>query len=633
MVMETKTIMTLLIGFLFVLTIQSLVFAEGPADTKKPTAKQGVNVEKFVKNGVMMFADSSRGPLFAKDPAVVKFKGQYFLYYSILPGNGVKGWRIGIATSKDMLVWEKKREMKVSQECEKKGFCAPGAIVIRDQLHLFYQTYGNGRNDAICHAWSADGLNFTRNRTNPIFKPTGSWTAGRAIDADVIEHEGKLLLYYSTRDPDMKIQMQGVSSAPIDSDFTRDQWKQLNLDGPILKPELRWEKRCIEAAALCKREGKLYMFYAGGYNNEPQQIGCAVSTDGVSWTRLFKEPLLPNGKKGEWNSSESGHPYAFTDDDGTTYLFYQGNNNHGKSWFISMVKIGWKDGKPFVDDEKYHAWEAQTKPIYQEPDSDFAKDPSVYVSKDGTFYMFYTGSCYGFQGGTHPWRIDYATSTDGVTWNKKGTSFTADENEVVMAPTRPIWHKGTYYMYYGVGSTMTKKDRTISKDIKIGYATSTDLKNWIRHPEPVISHPNIQANDPFVFKEGDTFYLFYNTYPKGGQEEVYFRTSSDLKSWSKPVKTDAWGEGSVVWKEGDMYCLITAIGYSGKGEEYHLFTSKSLQGFKHHGPLNIRVPDFAKDSWGHGDVIFYKNQYRLYFQGTSTHGKTFQVGLAYPKLN
>lgn len=312
-------------------------------------AANEVNVEEFVKEGVMMFADTSRDKNFAKDPAVVFFKDRYFLYYSVPPGKGVEGWRIGVATSDDLVVWKKQGELEPAQECEQKGFCAPGAIVLKGKVHLFYQTYGNGKNDAISHAWSADGVSFTRDETNPIFKPTGDWTSGRAIDADVIEHNGKLLLYYATRDPEMKIQMQGVAAAPIDSDFSRSQWTQLNPDASILKPELPWETKCIEAAALCKHDGKLYMFYAGGYNNEPQQIGCAISTDGVAWERLFLEPFMANGKPGEWNSSESGHPFAFTDRDGTVYLFYQGNNTKGKSWYLSKVKIGWKEGRPFVE--------------------------------------------------------------------------------------------------------------------------------------------------------------------------------------------------------------------------------------------------------------------------------------------
>ena len=55
------------------------------------------------------------------------------------------------------------------------------------------------------------------------------------------------------------------------------------------------------------------MFYAGAYNNAPQQIGVAVSEDGLNWKRLSEEPFLRNGKPGEWNSSESGHPHLFTD--------------------------------------------------------------------------------------------------------------------------------------------------------------------------------------------------------------------------------------------------------------------------------------------------------------------------------
>ena len=90
------------------------------------------------------------------------------------------------------------------------------------------------------------------------------------------------------------------------------------------------------------------MFYAGGYNNEPQQIGCATSQDGMSWKRLSDRPFLANGKPGEWNFCESGHPGVFVDDDHQTYLFFQGNSDHGRSWYLSWVKIGWKAGKPYL---------------------------------------------------------------------------------------------------------------------------------------------------------------------------------------------------------------------------------------------------------------------------------------------
>jgi beta-xylosidase len=104
----------------------------------------------------------------------------------------------------------------------------------------------------------------------------------------------------------------------------------------------------VEAPAIVQRGDTLFMFYAGAYNNAPQQIGCARSKDGVHWERVSSKPLLPNGRPGEWNASESGHPGAFVDDDGRTYLFFQGNNDRGRTWLLSFVEVGWKDGVPTI---------------------------------------------------------------------------------------------------------------------------------------------------------------------------------------------------------------------------------------------------------------------------------------------
>lgn len=297
---------------------------------------------------MMHFADTSRGRPFAKDPAVVFFGGRYLLYYSLPPygdGRTPDGWAIGIATSSNLDDWTIIGSMNPLDTYEHNGLCAPGAIVLDGRVHLFYQTYGNGPRDAICHAVSEDGLQFVRNPSNPIFAPHGAWTVGRAIDADVISYGDELLLYFATRDPTMTTQMLGVASAPLHSDFGRSVWTQ-RCDAPILQPELPWERRCIEAPALCTYAGQLFMFYGGAYNNEPQQIGCAVSADGINWKRLSDEPLLPNGNPGTWNSSESGHPFVFTAPDGGMHLFFQGNNDGGNTYYLSRRPITWHAGLP-----------------------------------------------------------------------------------------------------------------------------------------------------------------------------------------------------------------------------------------------------------------------------------------------
>mgnify|MGYP003322204436 CR=1 FL=1 len=301
---------------------------------------------------MMFYKDTDRkGVPFSKDPFIAHFGGRYLMYYSIPPYENAtnKGWNIGIAESHNLVDWKKVGEMTPDKDApyEERGFCAPGGIVRNDTLHLFYQIYGNGRKDAICHAYSTDGINFTRDASNPIFSPEGDWTCGRAIDAEVCFYKNKYYLYFATRDADFKIQMQGVATAPEGCNFSRSCWTQA-CSSSILKPTLPWEGECVEGATITQKNGKLYMFYAGAYNNAPQQIGVAVSSDGINWQRLSDEPFLRNGKPGSWNESESGHPCIFTDNDGKTYLFFQGNNTKGKTWILSCKEVFWKKGKPYL---------------------------------------------------------------------------------------------------------------------------------------------------------------------------------------------------------------------------------------------------------------------------------------------
>jgi beta-1,2-mannobiose phosphorylase / 1,2-beta-oligomannan phosphorylase len=303
----------------------------------------------------MLFGDSDRlGRPFAKDPCVIRFQNRYLLYYSMAayskqfaPPGAPKGWAIGIAESADLVHWKKVGEILPKQPCEKNGIVNGRAIVLDGKLHLFYNTYGNVAKDALCHATSKDGLHFDRDATNPIWHPTGSWNLGRAIDLDVVEWGDKLIMYYATRDPPGKIQMLHAVAADRKSDFSRTTWKSL-CDGPILKPELPWETKCIEAPSVLKRGNRLYLFYGGGYNNDPQQIGCAVSKDAIHFTRLFQKPLIPNGQASDWNASETGHPGIFEDIDGCTYLFVQGNNDRGRTWFLSCYEIVWENDLPVV---------------------------------------------------------------------------------------------------------------------------------------------------------------------------------------------------------------------------------------------------------------------------------------------
>ena len=315
-----------------------------------------------IKNPKMKWADDSMsGRPFSKDPSVIRFRERYLMYFS-MPNNERErkpyGFTCGVAESPDLVNWKLIRQIEPMQEADKTGLATPFAMVRNDNVYLFYQSYGNKnfRDDGVCMAWSDDGIHFTPHSKNPIFKPHGDWTNTRAIDADAVIFKGKLFLYAATRDPAGAIQKIVVATAAPEGlddpehKLGPDAWTQA-FDGAILEPQLPWETKCIEATTIVQRGDSLIMFYAGGYNNDPQQIGVAKSDDGVHWTRLWNVPFIPNGLPGQWNSAESGHPGAFVDDDSRTYLFYQGNPGlvEGKRlWFLSQVEIGWKDDVPYV---------------------------------------------------------------------------------------------------------------------------------------------------------------------------------------------------------------------------------------------------------------------------------------------
>ena len=287
----------------------------------------------------MLFTNDAHGASFSKDPAVAYFKGKYYLFHTIHKEDG--SFSIGIAESDNLDSFTVTGELASELPCEKNGMAAPSAFVRGDELHLFYQTYGNGRRDAICHALSFDGKTFRHDGV--VYAPPETWCCGRAIDADTVVFGDKLFLYYATRDMEFKKQMLGCALTGADSDLLA--YSDACADS-ILYPELPWEGLCIEAPAATVYEGKVYLFYGGAYNCSPQQIGCAVSEDGVNFKRISDLPLLKCGLPGSWNASESGHPYVFEAPDGKRWLFYQGSPDMGKSWYISKAEIIFTDGIP-----------------------------------------------------------------------------------------------------------------------------------------------------------------------------------------------------------------------------------------------------------------------------------------------
>ena len=304
---------------------------------------------KPLESGTMLYGDPVHlvdGKSFAKDPTVIRFGGRYLMYYSV---NDSGRWGGAIAESTNLVEWVRVGDIVVDGAPFKGGWVAPCVKKFDGKIHLFAQNPPPDVSDEaktwnrIWHAMSDDGIHFTIAHSNPVLGAKGKWANGRAIDAETYRVGDKMMMAFATRNVDGSMQLQGLAWSPYGSDYGADKWTELTVREPLLKSELPWEGHCIEAASVVERKGIWYMFYAGAYNHERQQIGLAWSTDGVNFTRWRDTPVLPHGAEGSWNAWESGHPGVFEDDDGQIYLFYQGKATLTGDYRLSCLKVEFVD--------------------------------------------------------------------------------------------------------------------------------------------------------------------------------------------------------------------------------------------------------------------------------------------------
>lgn len=303
----------------------------------------------------MQYGDTSRSSIpFAKDPTVIRLGDEYLMYYSVtafapdtLPGNTppiLTGWHTGIARSADLVKWTRVCDLDLRDTRNNKvfGAVAPCVKVLGGEIHLFYQMGWEGTEGMsnIWHAVSTDGFSFVNTCDRPVFIPDTDWSIKRSIDAEVYQVSDRLVLLFATRDKSATYQIIGMAEAPYGSDYGPDKWKLVSVDGPLLEPEYPWEMSCVEAPTVVEHKGIWYMFYAGAYNHEHQQIGLAISRDGRHFTRIPPDGLcFTSGADGSWNAAESGHPGVFRDDDGQVYLFYQGKAALDATYNLSVCKV------------------------------------------------------------------------------------------------------------------------------------------------------------------------------------------------------------------------------------------------------------------------------------------------------
>ena len=272
-------------------------------------------------------------------------------------------------------------------------------------------------------------------------------------------------------------------------------------------------------------DGTEYKMWYVGYDGSNHRIGYATSTDGIVWVK-HSEPVLNLGASGTWDDNYVHSPTVLFD--GAEYqMWYSGSDgsNARIGYATSVNGIVWEKHPDFVLDlGASGTW-----------DDSLVHSPTVLF--DGTKYqMWYTGS----NGSTH--RIGYTTSTDGIVWEKHpnpvldlGASGTWDDS-LVHSPT-VLFDGAEYQMWYSGYDDL---------NWRIGYATSADGIVWEKHPDFVLDLGASGTWDddgvwsPTALFDGAKYQMWY-TGQDGSQARTGYATSiSDLTDTDGDGLPDKW---------------------------------------------------------------------------------------------
>jgi predicted GH43/DUF377 family glycosyl hydrolase len=247
----------------------------------------------------------------------------------------------------------------------------------------------------------------------------------------------------------------------------------------------------------------------------------------VNWDKYENNPIIDVGSAGTWDSRASG-PTSVIYHNGIYQAWLYGVDDMGTG------RIGYASSNDGIIWSKYENNPVLVPGTQGEWD-DSHTDHACVLFIDGIYKMWYLG-----EDGTSS-RIGYATSNDGITWEKYngnpildlGPEGSWDESEV-MHPS-VFFDGSTYHMWYnGYGQDVQRT----------GYAFSDDGINWTKYAgNPVLTVGNPMAWDDYmlalmgvIYKDNE-YKMWYTGADGPSEDERYFRigyaTSPDGISWTK----------------------------------------------------------------------------------------------------
>jgi len=264
---------------------------------------------------------------------------------------------------------------------------------------------------------------------------------------------------------------------------------------------------------------------------------------------------------------------------------------------------------------------------------------SPVVVFDGSEYKMWYGGCNGITA-----RIGLATSSDGISWAKYDGNPVLKEDgsgwdSLYVTKPAVLLVNGEYKMWYA--------GYIHPEHYRIGYATSKDGIEWVRHPDnPVLdigekgAWDSIDVRTHEVIFDGAEYKMWYTGQCPARMSRIGYATSKDGVVWTKhsgnPVldlgEPGTWDSQGVrapcVIFDGHKY----EMWYNGTDRNYRIGYATSIDGItwtKH--PDNPVFDLGAKGTWDDDEVAMpfvlkSQGEYRMWYSGFD--GRVSRIGYA-----
>lgn len=294
--------------------------------------------------------------------------------------------------------------------------------------------------------------------------------------------------------------------------LTKNQKQVWEKKGLIIKPQegISWMSHYAGPSFAELVNGDILRIYVSGRDSgNISRIGI-VDVDAKDMRTIINispEPIFNTGELGCFDERGVSYPWI-VDSGGQRYLYYVGWVKGGICGFQNFVGLA-------ISKDGGNSYQRVSKaPIIGRTNSEPVGSGSVAVRKEGDLWRLWYTSFEKWQevnGKKEPfYHIKYAESSNGIQWDRQGQVAIdfKDSQEHVICKPMIVKDDSLYRMYYSY--------RSLGHTYRIGYATSLDGISWERLDGDLGMDVSKEGWDSemieysYIFDYKDERYMIYN---------------------------------------------------------------------------------------------------------------------------